>query len=192
MKFIHDTETTGFIRKNSPMSDASQPNIVQLSCVLFDEEANRIVQSANLIVCPDGWEIPEDAVAIHGITTEYATQYGMPLKAALDVFLHIWNLHPRVGHNVEFDDFVIGCAIARIYGIEHPLLSHWNSTPASCTMKRAKPIVQAKNVKGALKYPKLTEAYEYFFHKPLDRAHSANADVVATMEIDLALCAMGV
>jgi len=63
----------------------------------------------------------------------------------------------------------------------------WLDTPHFCTMQASKPIVQARNSRGALKYPKLTEAYEFFFEKELDRAHSANADAVAAFEIYLAV-----
>ena len=61
-----------------------------------------------------------------------------------------------------------------------------------CTMLESKQIVQAKNIKGHIKNPKLTEAYEFFFETPLDNAHSANADTVACLEIYMAIQAHNV
>ena len=54
-------------------------------------------------------------------------------------------------------------------------------------MRESKEIVGALDKRGRIKYPKLIEAYKFFFNKDLDRAHSANADAVATLEIYLAL-----
>lgn len=47
------------------------PRLVQLAWILADDKGNKI-HSGNLIVRPDGFEIPTDAAKVHGITTEIA------------------------------------------------------------------------------------------------------------------------
>lgn len=189
----YDTETTGlhYGFKTKSLTDPSHPHLVQLSALVVDTELKRVVQSMNLIVHPEAWEIPPETTAIHGITTEFATQWGLAEKSVLDIFLELWSggeAYPleRVAHNAQFDKNVIATTIARYYG-EGDLLDTWLAGRDFCTMQSAKPIVQARNKKGALKFPNLIETHEHFFNEGIDRAHTANADVVATMNIYFAL-----
>jgi len=188
MILSYDTETTGLHFKNRGLADPSQPHLVQLSCLLVDAGDKRVVQSLNLVVRPDGWDIPQEAINVHGITNEFAECHGLPEKEVLWIFLQLWatNEPLRVAHNCAFDDAVISTAIARHYG-EGELLKAWQAGESYCTMQMSKPIVQARNVRGALKYPKLMEAYSFFFNEEFDRSHSANADAVACMQIYFAL-----
>jgi len=183
----YDTETTGIFRKSLPHDDPSQPRLCQLSALVVDPEARRVTQSMNLVVQPDGWDIPQVTTDIHGISTEYAQEVGLPERVVLDVFLALWDSRLRIGHNESFDANIIGASIARVYGPESTLFHEWMAAEGDCIMHRAKPIVQARNKKGAVKWPKLSESYAFFFDAPLDNAHSANADVVATMQVWFAL-----
>lgn len=182
-----DTETTGLFSKAKPLADPSQPHLVQLSALQIEAQTNRVIQSLSLIVAPEGWTSLPEAEKVHGISTEFALEYGQPEKQVLDTFLGMWQQDDLlIAHNSEFDKNIISSAIARYYG-DCELLRLWMSAPHYCTMQSAKPIVQARNVKGALKYPNLRETYQFFFEKELERAHSANADAVAAFEIYLAL-----
>ena len=190
---VYDTETTGlhYGFKNRTVADSSHPRLVQLSALIVDTEARRVAQSMNLVVCPNGWQIPPEATAVHGITQDYAERWGQDEKAVLDIFLNMWaggEAVPleRVAHNAQFDKNIIATAIGRYYG-EGDLLDTWMATRDFCTMLTAKPIVQARTVKGALKYPSLVETHKHFFGEDFDRAHTANADVVATMNVYFAL-----
>jgi len=190
---VYDTETTGLHWgfKSRSITDPSHPHLVQLSALVLDVEDQRVRQSMNLIVSPAGWSIPDETVRIHGITEDYAAQWGQDEKKVLDTFLELWaggNQHPleRVAHNAAFDKNIITTAIGRHYG-EGDLLDTWVAARDTCTMQTAKPIVQARNVKGAIKNPTLMETYKFFFNEEFDRVHTANADVVATMSIFLAL-----
>lgn len=187
-----DTETTGLFFKNKPLTAVDQPHLVQLSALQIDPQTNRVIQSLSLIVKPDGWVSNPEAEKVHGISTEFATKYGQPEKQVLDTFLSMWQQEDLlIGFNSQFDKDVISVAIARYYG-DCELLRVWGTAQHYCCMQSAKPIVQARNVKGALKYPNLREAYQFFFGKELERAHSANADAVAAFEIYLALQQHGV
>lgn len=195
---VFDTETTGLASKSRPLTDPSQPWLVQLSALQVQLDPMRVVQSLSLIVRPDGWEIPVVAQEIHGISTEYAEAYGHDIKQVLDPFFGLWlkgengEMCHCVAHNWDFDKHIMSIAAARTYG-HTGLLDAWNEAEGTCTMQSSKHIVQAQSKPDArtgktrLKNPKLTEAYEFFYEKPYDRAHSANADAVATLQVYLAL-----
>lgn len=67
-----DVETTGLLPKNyrSGFNNPTWPKIVQAAWVLADENG-KIIKVANKIVAVDV-HIPDEVVAIHGITNEIA------------------------------------------------------------------------------------------------------------------------
>jgi DNA polymerase III epsilon subunit-like protein len=76
-----DTETTGTPRNyNAPVSDSSNwPRLVQLAWIMADDKGN-VLKRKSVIIKPDGFVIPNNVSAIHGITTERAKQEGLPLR----------------------------------------------------------------------------------------------------------------
>jgi len=182
-----DTETTGFARNGIPLDSPDQPHLVQLSALVVDPEIKRVTQSINLIVKPDGWEIPEKVVEVHGISTDHALEVGLPEKTVLDIFLSLWNGKKLIGHNLKYDRSIIAMSIARCYGLNHELVHLWLNAPGECVQQQAKPIVKALNKRGHIKLPRLEESFEFLFGTKFDNAHSANADTVATMQVWFAL-----
>uniref|UniRef100_UPI0035C670C3 exonuclease domain-containing protein n=1 Tax=Serratia quinivorans TaxID=137545 RepID=UPI0035C670C3 len=83
--FTYDTETTGLPNWKVPSDSPEQPHLVQLAGVLSNAETGEEIQSMNVIIKPDGWEIPEEVTAVHGITTEYALEHGIPALPAAPV-----------------------------------------------------------------------------------------------------------
>ncbi len=191
---VFDTESTGLIRTTS-YSDVNNPYLASLAVLLYDTEANRIVSSLNTTIYPAGWVMPPEAEAVNGLSTQYLQDTGVPSQAVIPLFMPIASKADLVvGHNVEFDIKIMSAALWRHIvadqneNFAHEIITkHWLTKPTFCTMKESKNEVQALNKSGRLKYPKLTEAYKHFFGKDLNRAHSANADAVATLEIYLAL-----
>lgn len=66
-----------------------------------------------------GVDIPDEAAAIHGITTEHARQHGAPLAEVVDQVCHTlvqeWQLgRPVIGHNVSYDLTVLASECARL------------------------------------------------------------------------------
>ena len=56
------------------------------------------------IICPDGYTIPDDAVRIHGITTQQALEEGRDLAAVVNEFMADFDRATFiVGHNIDFD-----------------------------------------------------------------------------------------
>ena len=160
MILFFDTETTGLYNAR----------IVELAALLTDENGNRLSSFSALI---DHHEpIPEEATAIHGITTEMCSNGGIPLTVALDMFLA---LHDRcnllVAHNLSFDLRMV--TAARVF------------TPVKtyCTMMNSVRVCGLKNKNGASKWPRLSEAYQIICGKELIGSHRAMADTLACSSI---------
>jgi DNA polymerase-3 subunit alpha len=172
---VFDTETTGIIR-----GDHTSPDAPYLAAIAL----------ATLIL-PTDWTMPPEAGAVNGLDDEMLQTYGLPVEQVLpnvvDLLLPCETL---VGHNILFDVRILAAALYRNDMLD--ALDALLNKDTFCTMTEAKPIVQAKNVKGNIKFPRLTEAYEFAFDRPLDSAHSANADVIATLEIYLWLQSLAV
>ena len=79
MFLIFDTETTGLpLRNNVPISEVDNwPRVVQIAWQLHDENGN-MAEHHNLLIQPDGFEIPYSAEKIHGISTEKARSMVYP------------------------------------------------------------------------------------------------------------------
>ena len=171
-----DTETTGVPLNYKASSSDTQnwPRLVQLAWVLTDEEGNRIHVS-NLIVKPEGFIIPTDAIRVHGITTQRANEEGVSLaevieqfKADLDVANYI------VGHNVDFDKKIVGAEMIRL-GLKDIM----DSKKSYCTMQSSIDFCKIPGKYG-YKYPKLQELYKKLFGTEFDNAHDAMNDIEAT------------
>lgn len=185
---VYDCETQGLPLWDKPSEDPGQPHIVQLAALLVNPDPRptdisaNIVQSLSVIIRPDGWEVPAEVTEIHGITTEYALQVGVPEKLALEMFLELWRGRKRIGHVQSFDARIIRIATKRY--CDETVINAWKEGPAECTAELAKPIMQMPaKTKGKFKTPKLTEAYQHFFQKELKDAHSALGDTMACMEL---------
>lgn len=190
---FYDTETTGVPLFSEPSEDPRQPHIVQLAATLVDLGTREIVSSMDVIVRPEGWTIPDDVAAIHGITTEKATAVGVPEFLALEMFMRLWEFRTRIGHNETFDARIIRIAQHR-FGHPETKLDAWKGAHAVCTARLSTPIVKCPptaKMRAAnrcnYKTPTLAEAYEHFMGKPLENAHSAMADVLGCMAVYFAI-----
>jgi DNA polymerase-3 subunit epsilon len=175
---IFDTETTGKANFRLPATHPSQPRIVQLAGVLLDHNLTECA-SFSFIVKPDGWAIPDEAAAIHGITTAIAAELGISIEVALSVFRQFHDLASvRVAHNIDFDDLVLTADIHRATQAVCTL----TGAARFCTMQAMTPLCKLPSVSpyarpGEYKWPKLTEAYRHCFGKEMEGAHDALADV---------------
>lgn len=178
-----DTETTGIPDWHEPSDAPQQPHIVQLAAALVDAESRRIINSMDLVVRPDHWEIPDDVTKIHGITREYALQVGVDEAFVLKALIQLWEkADRRVAHNQSFDARIIRIATKRY--ADEDLQVRWKAGEAECTSKLARPVMDP----APSKFAKLSDAYEQlvgpFDH---DGAHAAWADTRACMDLYFAL-----
>lgn len=184
---IYDTETTGLPVWGEPSGDGVQPHLVQLAALLVDADTMEILETMDVIVFPDGWEIPDEVAEVHGITTEIAKEKGIPERDALEQFLALWNGCNRVAFNRTFDQRIIRIALKR-YSDEDTIDRWADKDSHECAMLMAKPIMKLPP-KGryGFKNPRLEQAYEHFTGKKLENAHNALADTAACMEVYFAI-----
>ncbi len=191
MFLIFDTETTGLPRNyNAPLTDFDNwPRMVQVAWQLHDLHGN-LINSNSIIIKPEGYTIPFNAVQIHGITNERAIEEGQDLKTVLQEFVTIVNqCNYLCGHNIEFDNNIIGSELLRC-GLENVLA--------------AKPFIDTKNDQttefcaipggrgGKFKWPTLTELYTKLFNSTFEEAHNAAFDVLATGKVFFEIIKRGI
>jgi DNA polymerase III epsilon subunit-like protein len=151
--------------------------VVQLAWSLYDQEGNRESRNS-FIIYPTDFTIPNDAVRIHGITTERAKAEGVSLHKVLPQFnADLEKATMVIAHNVAFDLPIIHTEFVRCR-LETNLLEKQNF----CTMK-GPGIVSYCNIQSASgtrrKWPKLNELHLHLFEKEFTGSHDAGADVEA-------------
>ena len=175
---VFDVETTGLPAKGADYkTDFNDfPRIVQLAYYLNGEYVNRIIK-------PEGWTIPVETTEIHGITTEYAMEVGIPFATVADEFIFASSLAKWiVAHNIYFDTSLIKANILRL-GMPHfskqivdPVL---HKDKRIDTMKSTIKFVGAKHSDGrGGKWPTLMELYFKLWNEEFP-AHDAIEDVKA-------------
>lgn len=185
LALFYDKETSGLPLFKEPSEHPGQPHIVQIGAELVDLETRRVYSSLDVIVKPDGWTIPEEVSAIHGITTEMALDVGIPEHLALRMLLAMWRrAEVRIGHNEQFDARIARIACMRFLDAE--VADEWKAGNAACTQLISTPILKlppTPKMKAAGRFhhksASLGEAYEHFAGKKLEGAHSAIVDVRA-------------
>lgn len=180
VRVFYDTETTGLPRRfGAPAEDviAWEPaRLVQLSWIV-DQDGEEI-GFGDLVVRPDGFVIPAEASAVHGITTEEALKRGVELKRALYAFLGAAKLADEVvGHNVEFDLGVVGAEMVRVWQ-----KNYLKGVVTRDTMKESVDFCAIGGGARGYKWPKLMEMYRKLFGCEFEGAHDSLADIRATRE----------
>ena len=183
MLTFFDTETQGLPDFNKRARDPSQPHIVQLAAILTEDDG-QVLETFNSLVQPDGWTIPPEATAAHGITNERAAG-GLPEIRVAKVLLDMLKRSKMiVAHNVQFDKFIARIALRRHDIFTDTDDAWWKAFPQFCTMRAMTDVCRIPSEYGrGYKWPKLSEAYEHISGKKLDGAHDALADVMACKEI---------
>lgn len=174
-----DTETTGVPDRNAQWDEdyQSYPHIVQLAWMHGTKMESHIIR-------PEGWEIPDEAIEVHGITNEEAQKKGEPFALVIDLFLaDCAEATLLCGHNIHFDTSIIKANILRELGREYydaneveELLFKGKRID---TMRPTMKWVDARTQWGRLKFPKLEELYSRCFPGETFPAHNALEDVKA-------------
>ncbi len=188
MYLIFDTETTGLPRDYSaPITDLDNwPRLVQLAWQLHDH-TGKLMSSGNYIVKPEGFTIPFNSEKIHGISTKRALKEGHDLEFVLLEFRKdIDKAHFLIGHNVSFDEKVMGAEFLR-----KKVASGIMDTPKIDTKDESTEYCAIPGARG-YKWPTLTELHKKLFGVDFEDAHDAAADVEATTRSFLELVRLGV
>ena len=176
MYLFFDTETTGLPKNwKAPVQDVSNwPRMVQIAWLLYNADGTRIDEK-NFIIKPEGFSIPDEAVSVHGISTEKAMNDGKELDVVLKLFAEqIENVDSLVAHNMSFDEKILGAEFIR-KNIQNELFKK----NRICTMKQS---VRYCKIPGryGYKWPKLSELHIELFGEDFKEAHDATVDINAT------------
>lgn len=193
---VIDVETTGLPKKrNALATDVDNwPYPVQVAWVLFKcshaDKPGRILKKDSRLVKPNGWIVPEETTAIHGITHDQAVASGESLE---DIMKYVNSLaessHAICCHNTAFDiPVLIAAGLRGGISVSDQFIP---KKPTICTMEIGKQICGViKEYSGKhgkfykLKAPKLSELYEKIFERAFEgRLHDASEDCRATTEI---------
>lgn len=189
MILTYDTETTGLPDFKARSADPIQPHLVQLALVISSDDGAEIT-ATSVIIKPDGWTIPAEVTAIHGISHERAMDEGIPEAVAVGMFLvNQGQCAIRVAHNESFDRRIMRIAMTRS-SLERDFIEAIEGRASYCTCNNAKPIVNLPPTERMLasgfnspKPPKLEECIRHFFGEDLPGAHDALIDARAAARL---------
>ena len=188
MYLFLDTETTGLpLDWKAPVGQLDNwPRIVEIGWILTDKDGQEI-ESETIILKPDGFKIPADASAIHGITNEIANEKGQDRVDVLKKFSDLLSKATvLVAHNIDFDKKVVHAEFMR-YNIK----SNIHKIDKLCTKELTTDYCKLPGRYG-YKWPTLEELYEKVFSTSLTASHSALGDVKASKECFFELVNRGV
>lgn len=197
MILFFDTETTGLLNFRAPMDDPSQPHLVQLACLLTDDDGTE--RSSMSIIVNPRVPIPTSASEVHGITDLIADRAGVFNETAVAMWSRLAERADLlVAHNIKFDMKVMEAAHARHSpgGLLKMDKAH-AGRPRFCTLEAASPIVNLPPTEKMVaagfnkpKPPKLEECIRHFFGEALEGAHDALVDVRGCARVFFHLKAM--
>jgi DNA polymerase-3 subunit epsilon len=170
---VFDTETTGL--------DTRHARIV--TCFLGVIGPDGAIEEEHRWLADPGIEIPEQASAVHGITTEYAKEHG---RAAPDVVAEIRaQLEeyfaaklPVVAFNATYD-----------FSIVHHELLRYGLPPFADPRPIIDPLVIDRAVDTYRRGKRTLEMAAAHYLVPLDGSHQADADAIAAGRVAQAILA---
>jgi DNA polymerase-3 subunit epsilon len=188
-----DTETTGLPLWSEPSEDPRQPHLCQFTAVMFDDQSGEETEYVDMIIKPDGWTIPAELTAIHGISQERALEEGVAeIDAARRFYKMALSAERVTGYNVDFDIRILRIAMKRA-GLGDETLDKFAAmlkAKKHDVMRLCTPVcklpptdkMMATGRKG-FKSPSLTEAVKIILKEDLGDAHDARVDVLATIRL---------
>ena len=174
---VFDLETTGV--------DVETDRIVTAYIGLLDQHG-RVVAGREFMVKPDGYIVPDEATAVHGITTEVALAEGLDgayVVQEIAEFIMEWCRDkgmPLVGHNLSYDLTLLDREIKR-YHPTRSVRKLLRGVTVADTMVLDKHYDQYRKGKRTL----MATAEVYGVELSEDEAHGAQADAIASGRIFL-------
>jgi DNA polymerase III subunit epsilon len=188
---IFDTETTGLPRnkwRGALLGPDNWPDLVSICWLIYDADWD-LVRKEYHVVLPEGWTIPAESSAIHGITQAMATDIGVSLAGILNRFREDLKAASRlIAHNMAFDKNVVQGAYKWRLGIDP--LSFWPTAAEFCTMEASRDVLRLpwKGRADTYKPPRLSELWVYAFpEENQPAAHNSEGDALATAAIYMEL-----
>jgi DNA polymerase-3 subunit epsilon len=184
-----DTETTGLPLFKEPSEHPDQPHLVQLAAYLMEDGTE--MDACDVIVKPDGWAIPAELAALHGISTERALAEGIPNAEVVERFIRMAQEADMLSaFDFDFDRRILRIAMVRA-GMAKDQIDLWGAQfKTFCVMRAATPLCKLPPTDAMMaagrktfKTPKLAEAVECLLGEKLEGAHNALHDVRATVRL---------
>lgn len=174
-----DTETTGLpLRWGAPVTDLGNwPRLVQVAWIMANVDGSEVARQS-FIIRPDGFVIPKEIAAIHGITNERALAEGLPIREVLGLFDEaVEQSDCLVAHNMSFDEAIMGAEFLR-----HQMANSIATKKKICTKDASTNFCAISSPNGFkdFKWPKLSELHVKLFGIDFEGAHNAATDVLAT------------
>lgn len=173
MYLFFDTETIGLPKNwKAPVRDLNNwPRVIQLAYLLYSLDG-KLIEEGNYLIKPEGFKIPVESIAVHGITNERAEKEGEQLSVVLKKFYEeANNAEFLVAHNMSFDEKVLGAEFLRI-GMKNPFLKK----KKICTMIETTDFCRIKGKYGKYKWPSLSILHKKLFDADFEDAHDAKVD----------------
>lgn len=186
MNLFFDTETSGLPEWRLPSDDNSQPHLLQLACILAEDDGTEVETFSTLVKPYAGCVIAEEAFKAHGISHTRAMEEGVDGGVVADAFFALVDRADLIiGHNVSFD-----IRIMRIHSTRSHRIKWEPAKPNYCTMRKATSIVNLPPTPKMIaagfnrpKSPNLGECIRFFFKEELEGAHDALVDVRACKRV---------
>jgi len=190
-----DIETTSLVPKEAQSNWETMydkyPHIVQMAWDVPNPNP-AVASLKQFIIFQEGREIPAEASAIHGITTEMGNDpYNTyPLGKVLEELMYDGlQVDKMIGFNIYFDSSIIKANTIRHFGIG----SKEDST-MRVVLDKSRRVDVMRKVQRYMdgKWRPLTALYEKLFNEKYDGAHGAGADVTALVRCCDALVSRGI
>jgi DNA polymerase-3 subunit alpha len=133
---------------------------------------NELISSRSFVIKPR-WTIPPESTAIHGITQEFAQEYGVDLEYVMNEFIST-RYDILIAHNLNFDENVLVNAIYWDLGRKT-----FNEFPERkrCSMIASTDMCKLPGRYSGYKPPKLSELHFHLFgYMPEGQLHNSMYD----------------
>lgn len=185
-----DTETTGLVLYDRPLSDPSQPHLVELGALLVDDSRDCTLAAIDTLIYPATFDfMPEDVLALHGITYDDCLRHGMDLLQALS-FLSLMVLSAKeiVVANMPFEWAMAQMSAARA-GTPN-LLSFMQGVKWRDTTTMGREVFPNLPLASHGRGPRQKDIYRALFGEEHTGKHRALSDATQQRRIFLALDAI--
>lgn len=177
MFLLLDTETSGLFDFRQPADAPGQPRMCSIAATLWNPETDNC-DHIDYLVRPDGWSDDviarsAEAFAINGLSMERLQDEGRPIAEVLEAYDALVDRCTGIAaYGVAFDQKVVR-AEQRL--AVRP--DRYGERPTFCVLQAARPLC------GVKKAIKLTEAVRIALGEELVDAHTARADLDATLRL---------
>lgn len=165
-------------------SDELQPHIVEISASLIDMDKKECIQTIDLIVSPETWDINEEFSEYHNITNDFAERVGVSEKSTVEILWQMFlSSNFRVCFNEDIDALVL-IAFSRYLGRFE--VDKWQTRKAKFMRDAAMLSLRSRNTGNLLSFSRKTSLdylYRILTGNHDDKIDDSSDAVCALLEI---------